>query len=116
MADAPERRYFRDEREARRHGPLRPALARDAQEGYRLIGPDGRLTPVIADVMWVDNHPAGPDTHVFISFEDGTSLDFEHGAPLTMVWHAEARPVDPGEVAAAAAAQWGTVVPAEWWG
>lgn len=109
-------RYFRDEREARREGPLRHRLARDAQEGYRLVGPDGALTPVIADVMWVDNHPAGPDTHVFITFEDFTSLDFEHGAQLTMVWHAEERPIEPADLAAATPVTWGTPVPAEWWG
>ena len=105
---APPPQYYRDEREARRHGPLRQVLARDAQEGYRLVGPDGARTPVIADVMWVDNHPAGPDTHVFISFEDFTSLDFEHGASVTMVWHAEDRPIEPADLAAATPARWGT--------
>ncbi|MEV1007246.1 hypothetical protein [Streptomyces sp. NPDC049881] len=99
--------FYRDERAARRLPALLPVESQHVDEGYRLVGPGGRLTAVVVHVQWVDNHPAGPDTHVVLSLEDGSDVEFPFGVPLTAVWHAERRPLDPADVAAAAPASWG---------
>ncbi|WP_052849060.1 hypothetical protein [Streptomyces avicenniae] len=99
--------YYRDERAARRLPALLPVESQDVDEGYRLVGPDGRLTAVVEHVQWLDDHPAGPDTHVVVSLEDGTAVEFPFGVPLTAVWHAERRAPDAGAVAAAAPRVWG---------
>ncbi|MFJ6674795.1 hypothetical protein ACIQMJ_27160 [Actinosynnema sp. NPDC091369] len=105
--------YYRDERAAHRQPALVPTLSQRVDEGYRIVGPGATLTPVVVHVQWLDNHPAGPDTHVMISFEDGTTVEFPFDTPLTAVWHDERRPVAAAELAAAAPTTWGT--PAEPW-
>ncbi|MEU0985550.1 hypothetical protein [Streptomyces sp. NPDC005953] len=99
--------YYRDERAALHQPTLLSVSSQGVDEGYRLVGPGGRLTAVVEDVLWLDNHPAGPDTHVVVSFEDGTQVEFPFDVPLTAVWHAESRPLDEAELALLAPAQWG---------
>ena len=98
--------YRRDERAAKYQPALLPVESQHVEEGYRLVAPDGTLTEVVEHVQWVDNHPAGPDTHVVISFEGGGQLEFPFGVPLTACWHAEQRPIDQHEL----------TVPARWGG
>ncbi|WP_157877454.1 hypothetical protein [Streptomyces odonnellii] len=64
-------------------------------------------------VQWLDNHPDGPDTHVMISFEDGTNVEFPFGVRLTAIRYDGQRPVDEAEIRKAAPAVWGA--PAEPW-
>lgn len=66
-----------------------PVRSQDVNEGYRLVGPDGTLTAIVEHVQWDDNHPAGPDTHVVISFEDGVQREIPFGVDLTAVWHTD---------------------------
>ncbi|WP_326612317.1 hypothetical protein OG949_26005 [Streptomyces scopuliridis] len=99
--------YYRDERAARLQSPLVSTLSQGVEEGYRLVGPDGTLTSVVAYAQWLDGHPDGPDTHVMISFEDGTNVEFPFGIRLTAVWHDEQRVVAPAELAEASPAAWG---------
>lgn len=105
--------FFRDEDEASRLPPLRHVASQAVEEGYRLVAPDGTLTPVVEQVQWMDNHPSGPDTHVMVSFEDGTNVEFPFDVPLTMLWYAEPRPVSADEIAATAPVRWG--LPAAPW-
>jgi hypothetical protein len=91
--------------------PLQPAVSQNVQEGYRLVGPAGVLTPVVVHVQWMDNHPAGPDTHVMISFEDGSNIEFPWHVALTMLWPDERRAVPDTDIAAAAPEQWGASAP-----
>ncbi|MGW7453497.1 hypothetical protein [Streptomyces sp. NPDC054787] len=100
-------RYYRDEREAKRRPALLPVPSQGVDEGYRLVGPGGTLTPVVAHVQWLDHHRAGPDTHVMISFEDGTRIEFPFDALLAAVWHDEQRAISEPELSAAAPAVWG---------
>lgn len=104
--------YHRDERAARDLPALVPTLSQRIDEGYRLVGSDATstdatLTPVVVHVQWLDNHVDGPDTHVMISFEDGTNVEFPFDVHLTVVWHDERRPVSPAELAAVAPLRWG---------
>lgn len=99
--------YHRDERAVRHQPALLPVSSQGVDEGYRLVGPDGRLTAVVEHVLWLDSHPAGPDTHVVVSFEDGSQVEFPFDVPLTAVWHAETRSLNASELTAATPAQWG---------
>ncbi|MFC0533673.1 hypothetical protein [Phytohabitans kaempferiae] len=68
---------------------------------------------MVEHVQWLDNHPAGPDTHVMLSFDDGTNVEFSFDVPLTVCWHDERRPVSGSELAAAVPARWGTPAPGD---
>ncbi|WP_117211232.1 hypothetical protein [Allorhizocola rhizosphaerae] len=103
-------KYHRDERAAKRGPVLVPVVSQAVDEGYRLVGPEGALTATVEHVHRDDNHPAGPDTHVVISFADGTQLEFPFGVPLTAVWHAEQRPFSDAELRAATPNRWGAAV------
>jgi hypothetical protein len=100
-------RYYRDERAAKRQPALLPVRSQEVDEGYRLVGPGGTLSPVVAHVQWLDNHRAGPDTHVMISFEDGTKIEFPFDVLLAAVWHDEQRAINEPELSAATPAVWG---------
>lgn len=99
--------YFRNEQAAREQPALMPVQSQEVDEGYRLVDPNGVLTPAVEHVQWVDHHPSGPDTHVVVSFEDGTDIEFPFDVPLTAVWHDERRPVRGADLASAAPATWG---------
>ncbi|MFG2628192.1 hypothetical protein [Streptomyces sp. NPDC048473] len=88
--------YYRNEQAAKHQPAPMPVPSQDVDEGYRLVGPDGTPTPVVEHVQWVDNHPAGPDTHVIFSFEDDTGVEFPFDVPLTAVRHDERRPAPRG--------------------
>jgi hypothetical protein len=98
--------YRRDERAAKHQPKLLAVQAQHVDEGYRLVGPDGELTAVVEHVQWVDNHPAGPDTHVVICFEDDGQLEFPFGTGLTAVWHADE--VTNAELMAGIPVSWGS--------
>ncbi|MFF8913109.1 hypothetical protein ACF08M_07245 [Streptomyces sp. NPDC015032] len=99
--------YYRNAQAAKHQPALLPVRSQEVDEGYRLVDPDGGLTAVVEHVQWVDSHPAGPDTHVVVSFEDGSDIEFPFGVPLTAVWHDERRPVPRTGLAAAAPSSWG---------
>ncbi|MFF2958916.1 hypothetical protein ACFVT1_08365 [Streptomyces sp. NPDC057963] len=99
--------YYRNEQAAKDQPALMPVRSQDVDEGYRLVDPGGVLTAVVEHVQWVDNHPAGPDTHAVVSFEDGSDIEFPFDVPLTVVWHDERRPVLRTDLAAVAPASWG---------
>lgn len=105
--------FYRDEEAAARLPALRRVVSQAVEEGYRLVAPDGTLTPVVEHVQWMNSHPSGPDTHVMVSFADGGNVEFPFDVPLTMLWYAERRPVRADEIAAAAPVRWG--LPAAPW-
>lgn len=107
-------RYYRDEHTALVLPALVPVPSQGVTEGYRLVGPGAVLTPIVEHVQWLDNHEDGPDTHVMVSFEDGTSIEFPFDVRLTVVWYDEQRVVSEAELSEAAPITWGT--PAEPWG
>src|SRR5690349_19115393 len=43
---------------------LHPDAAQAALDRLALVRPDRTLTAQVAHAQWIDNHPAGPDTHV----------------------------------------------------
>ncbi|MCX4792907.1 MULTISPECIES: hypothetical protein [unclassified Streptomyces] len=106
-------KYYRDERAARRPPALISRSSQGVEEGYRLVGPGGALTPIISHVQWLDNHPDGPETHVMISFEDGTNVEFPFDVRLAAIWYNEQRAVSDTDLMEAAPAAWGA--PAEPW-
>ncbi|WP_433043116.1 hypothetical protein [Dactylosporangium sp. CS-033363] len=59
-----------------------PDVAQGDLEGFVLVRPDGTLTAEVVHVQWMDNHPAGPDTHVTVSFADGTDVEFAFDVPV----------------------------------
>ncbi|MFF2927529.1 hypothetical protein ACFVTP_34885 [Streptomyces celluloflavus] len=104
-------KYYRDECAARHKPVLISKSAQGVEEGYRLVGPGGALTPIISHVQWLDNHPDGPDTHVMISFEDGTNVESPFDVPLAVIWNDEQRAVNETDLLDVAPAVWRT--PAE---
>ncbi|MFJ2913753.1 hypothetical protein ACIO8F_31025 [Streptomyces sp. NPDC087228] len=76
---------YRDERASRRQPALISRPSQGFEEGYRLVGPGGALTPIIRHVQWLGNHPDGPETHVLIPFEDGTNVEFPIDVRLATV-------------------------------
>ncbi|MFC7483503.1 hypothetical protein ACFQX7_30680 [Luedemannella flava] len=79
------RRRWRQQRLAERQRRLRPDVAQGALEGFALVRPDGSLTAEVVHVQWMDNHPAGPDTHVMVSFADGSNVEFPFGLEVVKV-------------------------------
>lgn len=56
-----------------------------------LVRPDGSVTAEVVHVQWLDNHPAGPDTHVTVSFADGSNVLFAFDTPVVKVRSADLR-------------------------
>ena len=64
-------------------------------EGYRIVGDDGALSPVIEWVDWVcdsddDNDDDGDgdeDEKVEVTFQDGSTRTFDKGVPMRQIWH-----------------------------
>lgn len=65
------------------------------------------MTAEVVHVQWMDNHPAGPDTHVTVSFVDGSSVEFAFDVPVVKIRVAELRRVTRNDVRAAAPPGWG---------
>lgn len=72
-----------------------------------LLRPDRTLSAEVMHVQWMDNHPAGPDTHAMVSFADGTNVEFAFGTPVVKVRLEDAAHVTPEELDSAAPAHWG---------
>ncbi|MEV6851757.1 hypothetical protein [Actinoplanes sp. NPDC051411] len=107
MANTEARRRWRDQQRAEQSRRLRPDVAQGALEGFALVRPDGSLTAEVVHVQWMDNHPAGPDTHVTVSFADGTDVEFAFDVPVVKVRAADLPSVTPDEARRAAPAGWG---------
>ncbi|WP_433113332.1 hypothetical protein [Micromonospora sp. CA-246542] len=107
MADTDPRRRWREQRRAELHRRFHPDLAQGDLEGFALVRPDGTLTAEVVHVQWLDDHPAGPDTHVTVSFADGTNVRFTFDLPVVKVRTADLRTTSRDDVGEAAPPGWG---------
>ncbi|MBM0276051.1 hypothetical protein [Micromonospora tarensis] len=90
MANIAARRRWREQQLAARRARSHPDVAQGDLEGFALVLPDGSVTAEVVHVQWEDNHPAGPDTHVTVSFADGSSLEFAFDVPVVKIRPADA--------------------------
>lgn len=102
------RRRWREQQLAEQRRRLHPDVAQGALEGLALVRPDGSLTAEVVHVQWMDNHPAGPDTHAMVSFADGSNVEFGFDVPVVKVRAADLEVVSPDEARQAAPSGWGT--------
>lgn len=72
-----------------------------------LLRPDGTFSAEVVHVQWMDNHPAGPDTHVMVSFDDGANVEFTFETPVVKVRPEHVAELAPDELANATPSQWG---------
>ncbi|GAA4262734.1 hypothetical protein GCM10022255_100910 [Dactylosporangium darangshiense] len=107
VANTEARRRWREQQLAERRKRLHPDVARGDLEGFALVRPDGSLTVEVVHVQWMDNHPAGPDTHVMVSFADGSNVEFPLGVSVVKVRAADVAMVSPEEARQAAPSGWG---------
>ncbi|RKN20883.1 hypothetical protein D7147_08665 [Micromonospora musae] len=107
VADTDARRRWREQQLAQQRGRLQPDVAQGDLEGFVLVRPDGSLTAEVVHVQWMDNHPAGPDTHVTVSFADGSNVEFAFDVPVVKVRAADLRTVSRDDVRQAAPSGWG---------
>ncbi|MDI6097486.1 hypothetical protein QLQ12_02590 [Actinoplanes sp. NEAU-A12] len=107
MANTDARLRWREQQRAKQRGRLHPDVAQGDLEGFALVRPDGSLTAEVVHVQWMDNHPAGPDTHVTVSFADGCNVEFAFDTPVVKVRSADLRVVSRDDVRQAAASGWG---------
>lgn len=107
VADNDLRRRWREQQLAQRRRRFHPDVAQGALEGFALVRPDGSLTAEVVHVQWMDNHPAGPDTHVTVSFADGSNVEFEFGVPVVKIRMADLPAVSSDEARGAAPSGWG---------
>ena len=64
-------------------------------EGYRIVGDDGALSPAIEWVDWVcdpddddnDDGDGDEDEKVEVTFQDGSTRTFDKGVPMRQIWH-----------------------------
>ncbi|MBM7489316.1 hypothetical protein JOD64_000538 [Micromonospora luteifusca] len=68
--------------------------------------PDGSLTAEVVHVQWMDNHPAGPDTHVTVSLADGRNVEFAFDVPVVKVRAPDLQVVGTDDVRRAAPSGW----------
>ncbi|SNT63321.1 hypothetical protein SAMN05421812_11556 [Asanoa hainanensis] len=85
VANTDARRRWREQQLAERQRQLHPDVAQGDLEGFALLRPDGSLTAEVVHVQWMDNHPAGPDTHVTISFADGSNVELAFDVAVVKV-------------------------------
>jgi hypothetical protein len=107
MADSQARRHWREQQLARQRRRLHPDVAQGALEGFALVRPDASVTSEVVHVQWMDNHPDGPDTHVMVSFADGSNVEFPFGVSVVKVRADEVEAVSPQEARQAAPSGWG---------
>lgn len=58
-------------------------------------------------MQWMDGHPAGPDTHVMVSFADGSSVEFTFDVPVVKVRAADLQDLSRDDARQAAPSRWG---------
>lgn len=92
---------------------LVPFVSQGVEEGLCIVDSNGALTTPVVHVQWEDNHPAGPDTHVTLSFEDGTNVCLPFGVELFGVLPGQALSIGLHDRERARPATWGA---AGWWG
>ncbi|MEV4121603.1 hypothetical protein [Micromonospora sp. NPDC049645] len=107
MANTDARRRWREQQLAELRGPLHSDVAQGDLEGFALVRPDGSLTAEVVHVQWMDNHPAGPDTHVTVSFADGANVEFAFDVPVMKVRASDVHLVSRDDVRQAAPSGWG---------
>jgi hypothetical protein len=101
------RRRWREQQLAQRSQRFHPDVAQGPLEGFVLVRPDRTLSAEVLHVQWMDNHPAGPDTHAMVSFADGTNVEFVFDTPVVKVRLEDATEVTAEELDGAAPAGWG---------
>lgn len=63
-------------------------LSENLGEGYRIVGENGELSPMIEWVDWVSqSDDDDDDIKVEVHFEDDTEQVFEKGIALRQIWH-----------------------------
>ena len=107
VANIEARRRWREQQRAEQRRRLCPDVAQGALEGFALVRPDGSLTAEVVHVQWMDNHPAGPDTHVMVSFADGANVEFAFDVAVVKVRAADLPTLTPDEARPAAPRGWG---------
>ncbi|WP_435205160.1 hypothetical protein [Micromonospora sp. bgisy143] len=110
MANTDARRRWREHQLAQRRDPFRPDVAQGDVEGFTLVRPDGSVTAEVVHVQWLDNHPAGPDTHVTVSFADGSNVQFAFDTPVVKVRAVDLRTFNRDDLRPAAPSGWGADV------
>lgn len=108
VANTDLQRRWREQQRAEQRRRFHPDVAQGALEGFALVRPDGSLTAEVVHVQWMDNHPAGPDTHSMVSFADGSNVEFGFDVPVVKVRAADLAAVSPDEARHAAPSGWGT--------
>jgi hypothetical protein len=108
VANSEARRRLREQQRAQHLGQPRPDVAQGDLEGFALVRPDGSATAEVVHVQWMDNHPAGPDTHVTVSFADGTNVEFAFDVPVVKIRVADLPSVTAERAVQAAPQRWGT--------
>ncbi|MET8357888.1 hypothetical protein [Micromonospora sp. NPDC005171] len=107
MANTDARRRWREQQLAELRRRLHPDVAQGDLEGFALVRPDGSLTAEVVHVQWMDNHPAGPNTHVTVSFADGSNVEFEFDVPVVKARAADLQLASRDDVRRAAPSGWG---------
>ncbi|MEV4498119.1 hypothetical protein AB0J84_20810 [Micromonospora arborensis] len=107
VANIDARRRWREQQLAEQRGRLHPDVAQGDLEGFALVRPDGSLTAEVVHVQWMDSHPAGPDTHVTVSFADGRNVEFAFDVPVVKVRAADLQLVSRDDVRRAVPSGWG---------
>jgi hypothetical protein len=107
VADTDARRRWREQQVAQRRGPFHPDVAQGDLEGFALVRPDGSVTAEVVHVQWMDDHPAGPDTHVTVSFADTSAVEFAFDVPVVKVRTADLPLLSRDDLRQAAPSGWG---------
>ncbi|MBE1490807.1 hypothetical protein [Plantactinospora soyae] len=107
MANTDARRRWREQQLAEQRERLHPDVVQGDLEGSVLVRPDGSLTAEVVHVQWMDNHPAGPGTHVMVSFADGSNVEFAFDVPVVKVRAVDLQVVSRDDVRQAAPSGWG---------
>lgn len=66
---------------------IQEVFSENLGEGYRIIRENGKLSPIIEWVDWVQQSDDGKDIRVEVNFDDETKEIFEKGVKLRQIWH-----------------------------
>ena len=66
---------------------IEEVLSENLGEGFRIVGDDGELSPMINWVDWEQQSDDEGDIRVRVHFEDDSEQMFAKGVMLRQVWH-----------------------------
>lgn len=66
---------------------IEDVLSENLGEGFRIVRPDGELSPTIQWVDWVQQSDAEDDIRVEVHFDDDSTEPFAKGVTLRQIWH-----------------------------